>query len=72
MIELIKSFADTGIVGTVATLAIWWAYRERLENRKQYERMVAMTQQTTERYHTAMKELSRTVNALSNITRDLE
>lgn len=68
MVDVLQKLAESGIIGAVAALAIWHAYRERSENRKLYERMITMAEKTTERYHAAMEELSRTVSALSEYT----
>jgi hypothetical protein len=64
MLELIKGFLEYGLVGLIATLALWGFLIERKENKGLRERMLKMEREHSEDMRKAAERYTSVVDAL--------
>ena len=65
MAELLAQLGTHGILGIIAAIAIWIAYKKDQQLKELYERMLTNAEKDRDRNHLALQELNKTVGALT-------
>jgi hypothetical protein len=65
MEHLLQQIAATGLMGLIAALALWVAWKKDAEVRECREKMIAMAEKSAERYHALAHETNQTIAMLA-------